>query len=161
MPAAPERSRALRRPAYENLQGRKPRFGHVGRAASGRTLSYRDLTAGRAALRGRMREGRRTAALRLGARRQASWSVKNFSRGGGSMRSPDLLRAASRRLGAPEPCIPRDLQSRSARSNGAGSNAQCKQHNNTDPDNQRRKRNGIIIEPVPALYTHDATPIPK
>jgi hypothetical protein len=31
MPAAPERSRALRRPAYENLQGRKPRFGHVGR----------------------------------------------------------------------------------------------------------------------------------
>jgi hypothetical protein len=52
MPAAPERSRALRRPAYENLQGRKPRFGHVGRAASGRTLSYGDLSAGRAALRG-------------------------------------------------------------------------------------------------------------
>jgi hypothetical protein len=44
---------------------------------------------------------------------------------------------------------------------GAGSNAQCNQHNNTDPDNQHRKRNGIIIEPVPALYAHDAKSIPK
>jgi hypothetical protein len=43
----------------------------------------------------------------------------------------------------------------------AGSNAQCNQHNNTDPDHQNRKRYGIIIEPVPALYTHDATPIPE
>src|SRR5215216_4572105 len=33
MPAADERSRALRRPAYENLQGRKPRWGNVGGAA--------------------------------------------------------------------------------------------------------------------------------
>jgi hypothetical protein len=40
---------------------------------------------------------------------------------------------------------------------GAGSNAQCNQHNNTDPDNQHGKRNRIIIEPVPTLYTHDAT----
>jgi hypothetical protein len=44
---------------------------------------------------------------------------------------------------------------------GAGSNAQCNQHNNSDPDNQSRKRNGIIIEPVPALNTHDATSTPK
>jgi hypothetical protein len=43
----------------------------------------------------------------------------------------------------------------------AGSNAQCNQHNNTDPDNQHRKRNGIIIQPVSALYTHDATSTPK
>jgi hypothetical protein len=44
---------------------------------------------------------------------------------------------------------------------GAGSNAQCKQHNNTDPDYQHRKRYGIIIEPVSASYTHDATSIPN
>jgi len=37
-----------------------------------------------------------------------------------------------------------------------GLNAQRNQHNNTDPDNQRGKRDGIVIEPVPA-YTHDAT----
>jgi hypothetical protein len=44
---------------------------------------------------------------------------------------------------------------------GAGTNAQCKQHNNTDPDYQNRKRYRIMIEPVPALYTHDATSIPE
>src|SRR5207244_12530498 len=49
MPAARKRSHALRRPAYENLQGRKPRFRHVGRAASGGTLSDGDLSPGRAA----------------------------------------------------------------------------------------------------------------
>ena len=38
-----------------------------------------------------------------------------------------------------------------ARAVGIGSNAQCNQHNNTDPDYQNRKRYGIIIEPVPAL----------
>ena len=84
-----------------------------------------------------------------------------FLRGRGNARFLDFHRAASRRLGAPEPSIPRALRSRSARSNGAGSNAQCNQHNNTDPDNQHRKRNGIIIEPVAVLYTHDATSIPK
>jgi hypothetical protein len=40
---------------------------------------------------------------------------------------------------------------------GIGSNTQCNQHNDTDPNNQHRDRNGIVIEPMPALYTHDAT----
>jgi hypothetical protein len=36
------------------------------------------------------------------------------------------------------------------------SNVQCNQHNNTDPNYERRKRYGIIFQPLPALYTHDA-----
>jgi hypothetical protein len=44
---------ALAASAYENLQGRKPRFGRVGRAASGGILSYGDLSCGRTALMGR------------------------------------------------------------------------------------------------------------
>jgi hypothetical protein len=36
------------------------------------------------------------------------------------------------------------------------SNAQCKQRNNADPDHQHHERYGIVIEPVPTLYTHDA-----
>ena len=44
---------------------------------------------------------------------------------------------------------------------GAGSNTQCNQHNDTDPNNQHRDRNGIVIEPMPALYTHDATRLAK
>jgi hypothetical protein len=34
------------------------------------------------------------------------------------------------------------------------SNVQCNQHNNTDPNYERRERYGIIFQPVPALYTH-------
>jgi hypothetical protein len=41
------------------------------------------------------------------------------------------------------------------------SNGQCKQHDSADPDNQHRKRYCIIIEPVSALYAHDATSILK
>jgi hypothetical protein len=36
--------RELWRPAYENLQGRKPRFGRADGAASGRRLGYGDLS---------------------------------------------------------------------------------------------------------------------
>ena len=39
-----------------------------------------------------------------------------------------------------------------------GSNAQHDQHNDTNPDYQRGKCYGIVIEPVPALYTHNANP---
>jgi len=47
------RCRKLWRPAYENLQGTKPRFGRLCRAASGGMLSYGDLSCGRTALMGR------------------------------------------------------------------------------------------------------------
>jgi hypothetical protein len=56
MPAA-SACRKLWRPAYENLQGTKPRFGQVGRAALGRALIYGDLSGGRAALAGKQHEG--------------------------------------------------------------------------------------------------------
>jgi hypothetical protein len=36
------------------------------------------------------------------------------------------------------------------------SNAQCEQRNNADPDHQHHQRYGIVIEPVPTEYTHDA-----
>jgi len=36
------------------------------------------------------------------------------------------------------------------------SNVQGNQHNNTDPDHEHRERYGIVIEPVPTLYRHDA-----
>jgi hypothetical protein len=36
------------------------------------------------------------------------------------------------------------------------SNAQCKQGNNADTDHQHHKRYGIVIEPMPTEYTHDA-----
>jgi len=39
-----------------------------------------------------------------------------------------------------------------------GSNAQHDQHNDTNPDYQRGERYGIVIEPVPTLYTHNANP---
>jgi hypothetical protein len=52
MPAPHRQRHVLRGPAYENLQGRKPRVGHSGRAASGRMLSYGDLSTERAALMG-------------------------------------------------------------------------------------------------------------
>jgi hypothetical protein len=39
-----------------------------------------------------------------------------------------------------------------------GSNGQRNQHHNTEPDSQHRKRDGIIIKSVPALYTHDNKP---
>jgi hypothetical protein len=38
------------------------------------------------------------------------------------------------------------------------SDAQSQQRNNADTDYQHRKRNGIVIEPMPALHTHDASP---
>jgi hypothetical protein len=41
MPAADEPCRVLQRPAYENLQGRKPRWGNEGRCYR----RYGDLTA--------------------------------------------------------------------------------------------------------------------
>jgi hypothetical protein len=35
-------------------------------------------------------------------------------------------------------------------------NVQDNQHNNTDPDHERRERYGIVFEPVPTLYRHHA-----
>jgi hypothetical protein len=39
---------------------------------------------------------------------------------------------------------------------GPPSNAQCKQRNDADPDHQHNECNGIIIQPVPIPYAHDA-----
>src|SRR6516225_728177 len=36
------------------------------------------------------------------------------------------------------------------------SKAQCQQRYDPDSDHQHCKRNGIVIEPMPTLYTHDA-----
>jgi hypothetical protein len=41
------------------------------------------------------------------------------------------------------------------------SNAQREQRNNADPDHQDGKGYRIIIEPMPALHTHDASPYPQ
>jgi hypothetical protein len=38
--------------------------------------------------------------------------------------------------------------------------AQYSQHNSADPDYERRKRDGIIFQPVPALHTHDNPQLP-
>ena len=38
------------------------------------------------------------------------------------------------------------------------SDAQSQQRNNADTDYQHRKSNSIVIEPMPALHTHDASP---
>jgi hypothetical protein len=39
----------------------------------------------------------------------------------------------------------------------APSNDQCEQFNNADSYHQHRKRDRIVIEPMPPLYIHDAT----
>jgi len=35
------------------------------------------------------------------------------------------------------------------------SNVQCDQQNSPDPEQERRKRYGIVVQPVPTLYAHD------
>jgi hypothetical protein len=50
---------------------------------------------------------------------------------------------------------------RPERSAAEPSKAQCEERNNAYPDYQDRKRYGIVVEPIPTKYTHDASPYPN